>query len=145
INGVSKSHAMTGWRIGYACGDKALIKGLTGLASQSTSNPSTPSQWAAVAAYEMDRSFLTEFNETFRQRRDHAYNLLEEIPYTTCIKPEGAFYLFPNLRNVRIRWVMILWTISSKTCLKMLMLLLFRDPLSVWKIIYASAIQQVKK
>ncbi len=99
INGVSKSHAMTGWRIGYACGDKALIKGLTGLASQSTSNPSTPSQWAAVAAYEMDRSFLTEFNETFRQRRDHAYNLLEEIPYTTCIKPEGAFYLFPNFKE----------------------------------------------
>lgn len=99
INGVSKSHAMTGWRIGYACGDKALIKGLTGLASQSTSNPATPSQWAAVAAYEMDLSFLTEFNETFKQRRDHAYSLLEEIPYTTCIKPEGAFYLFPNFKE----------------------------------------------
>lgn len=99
INGVSKSHAMTGWRIGYACADKALIKGLTGLASQSTSNPSTPSQWAAVAAYEMDLSFLTEFNEIFKQRRDHAYNLLKEIPYTTCIKPEGAFYLFPNFKE----------------------------------------------
>ncbi|WP_462420814.1 pyridoxal phosphate-dependent aminotransferase [Salinicoccus sp. Marseille-QA3877] len=99
INGVSKSHAMTGWRIGYACGDKNLIKGLTGLASQSTSNPSTPSQWAAVAAYEMDLSFLTEFNKTFKHRRDHAYNLLKEIPYTTCIKPEGAFYLFPNFKE----------------------------------------------
>lgn len=99
INGVSKSHAMTGWRIGYACGDKALIKGLTGLASQSTSNPAAPSQWAAVAAYEMDLSFLTEFNDTFKQRRDHAYDILKEIPYTTCIKPEGAFYLFPNFKE----------------------------------------------
>lgn len=99
VNGVSKSHAMTGWRIGYACGDKALIKGLTGLASQSTSNPATPSQWAAVAAYEMDAGFLEEFNQTFKSRRDHAYDLLQEIPHTTCIKPEGAFYLFPNFKE----------------------------------------------
>ncbi len=99
INGVSKSHAMTGWRIGYACADKALIKGLTGLASQSTSNPASPSQWAAVAAYEMDEGFLGEFAQTFQDRRDHAYELLQGIPHTTCIKPDGAFYLFPNFRE----------------------------------------------
>lgn len=103
INGVSKSHAMTGWRIGYACGDKALIKGLTGLASQSTSNPASPSQWAAVAAYGMDEGFLEEFNQTFRDRRDHAYALLEEIPHTTCIKPDGAFYLFPNFKECTVK------------------------------------------
>lgn len=100
VNGVSKSHSMTGWRIGYACADSALVKGMTGLASQSTSNPTTPSQWAAVAAYEMELSFLDSYNETFRNRRDHAFNLLMEIPHVECIKPEGAFYLFPNFKKV---------------------------------------------
>lgn len=100
VNGVSKSHSMTGWRIGYACGDSELVKAMTDLSSQSTSNPTTPSQWAAVAAYDMDKSFLKKYNETFKNRRDHAYKLLVDIPYVECIKPEGAFYLFPNFSEV---------------------------------------------
>ncbi|MFD2829333.1 pyridoxal phosphate-dependent aminotransferase [Corticicoccus populi] len=103
INGVSKSHSMTGWRIGYACADSALIKGMTGLASQSTSNPTTPAQWAAVAAYEMDKTFLDSYNETFRNRRDHAYDLLMTVPHVECIKPEGAFYLFPNFKTTAVK------------------------------------------
>lgn len=99
VNGVSKSHAMTGWRIGYACGDSDVIKGMTKLASQSTSNPSTPSQWAAVAAYNMEEGYLHEYNEIFNRRRDHAYQLLLEVPYVSCIKPEGAFYLYPNFKD----------------------------------------------
>lgn len=100
VNGVSKSHSMTGWRIGYACGDSQLVKAMTDLSSQSTSNPTTPSQWAAVAAYDMDQSFLKKYNETFKKRRDHAYQLLVDIPHVECIKPEGAFYLFPNFSEV---------------------------------------------
>lgn len=96
VNGVSKSHAMTGWRIGYACGDRDVMKAMTDLTSHSTSNAATPSQWAAVAAYEMDPSYLEEYNRTFNDRRDRAYEKLMEIPYIDCIKPEGAFYLFPN-------------------------------------------------
>ncbi|MCG1009110.1 pyridoxal phosphate-dependent aminotransferase [Salinicoccus sp. ID82-1] len=99
INGVSKSHAMTGWRIGYACGDRDVMKAMTDLTSHSTSNPATPSQWAAVAAYEMDPSYLEEYNRTFNERRDRAYEKLMEIPYIDCIKPEGAFYLFPNFKE----------------------------------------------
>lgn len=100
INGVSKSHAMTGWRVGYACGDKSLIKVLTKLQSQSISSVATPSQWAAVAAYEMDRSFLDEYNRTFRERRDNAYKQMIDLPYVRCIKPQGAFYLFPYWKEV---------------------------------------------
>lgn len=100
VNGVSKSHSMTGWRIGYACGNRELIKAMSDLASQSTSNPTTPSQWAAVAAYDMDEAFLTSYNKTFKDRRDHAYKLLMDIPHVECIKPEGAFYLFPNFKAI---------------------------------------------
>ena len=96
VNGVSKSHSMTGWRIGYVCGDSDVVKGMTALSSHSTSNPATPSQWAALAAYNMDPSYLEEYNRTFKERRDKAYEKLMEIPYIDCIKPEGAFYLFPN-------------------------------------------------
>lgn len=103
INGVSKSHAMTGWRIGYCCGNSEVIKGMTDLTSHSTSNPATPSQWAAVAAYEMDDSFIRSYNQTFHERRDAAYDKLMEIPYIECIKPEGAFYLFPNFRECATR------------------------------------------
>ncbi|MHC0552326.1 pyridoxal phosphate-dependent aminotransferase [Salinicoccus sp. CNSTN-B1] len=103
VNGVSKSHAMTGWRIGYACGDRDLMKAMTDLTTHSTSNPATPSQWAAVAAYEMEDSYLVEYNNTFRERRDKAYSKLMELPYITCIKPEGAFYLFPNFKECAVK------------------------------------------
>lgn len=97
INGVSKSHSMTGWRIGYACGDAKLIKAMTDLSSHSTSNPTTPSQWAALEAYNGDKTFLNEMNQTFKARLDEIYPKLMEIPGIQCIKPRGAFYLYPNV------------------------------------------------
>lgn len=97
INGVSKSHSMTGWRIGYACGDAKLIKAMTDLSSHSTSNPTTPSQWAALEAYNGDKTFLNEMNQTFKARLDEIYPKLMEIPGIQCIKPKGAFYLYPNV------------------------------------------------
>lgn len=97
INGVSKSHSMTGWRIGYAAGDKAVIKAMTDLASHSTSNPTTPSQWASIEAYNGDKTFLNEMKATFKSRLDTVYPKLIEIKGLTCIKPRGAFYLYPNV------------------------------------------------
>ncbi|MGK0554531.1 pyridoxal phosphate-dependent aminotransferase [Macrococcus capreoli] len=97
INGVSKSHSMTGWRIGYACGDAKLIKAMTDLSSHSTSNPTTPSQWAAIEAYNGDKTFLNEMNGIFKSRLDEIYPKLMEIPGIQCIKPKGAFYLYPNV------------------------------------------------
>lgn len=99
INGVSKSHSMTGWRIGYACGDSALIKAMTDLASHSTSNPTTPSQWAAIEAYNGDKNFLHEMKNIFKDRLEVIYPLLMEIPGIQCIKPQGAFYLYPNVKE----------------------------------------------
>ncbi|TDL97799.1 pyridoxal phosphate-dependent aminotransferase [Macrococcus brunensis] len=99
INGVSKSHSMTGWRIGYAAGDRQLIKAMTDLASHSTSNPTTPSQWAAIEAYDGDQTFLREMNKTFKSRLDTIYPQLMEIPGIECIKPKGAFYLYPNVKE----------------------------------------------
>ncbi|TDM13234.1 pyridoxal phosphate-dependent aminotransferase [Macrococcus lamae] len=97
INGVSKSHSMTGWRIGYAAGDAKLIKAMTDLASHSTSNPTTPSQWAAVEAYNGDDSFIKKMNGIFKDRLETIYPKLMEIPGIQCIKPRGAFYLYPNV------------------------------------------------
>lgn len=99
INGVSKSHSMTGWRIGYAAGDAALIKAMTDLASHSTSNPTTPSQWATVEAYNGDETFINEMNSIFKERLDTIYPKLMEIPGIRCIKPKGAFYLYPNVKE----------------------------------------------
>lgn len=97
INGVSKSHAMTGWRIGYAAGPKDIIKAMTNLASHSTSNPTSISQYAALAAYEAKIDTAAEIKQIFADRLDKFYRLISEIPGITCIKPEGAFYLFPNV------------------------------------------------
>lgn len=97
INGVSKSHAMTGWRIGYAAGPKQLIKAMTNLASQSTSNPTSISQYAALAAYEVDQDPVTDMKKAFADRLDTLYELIIEIPGISCVKPKGAFYLFPNV------------------------------------------------
>jgi len=96
VNGVSKAYAMTGWRIGYAAGPVALIKAIAKLQSQSTSNPSSVSQAAALAALTGDISFLAERNEIFRQRRDICVDLLNKSPGISCIKPEGAFYVYPS-------------------------------------------------
>lgn len=97
INGVSKSHSMTGWRIGYAAGDQALIKAMTNLASHSTSNPTTTAQYATIEAYTGPQDQVEIMRSAFEQRLDAIYDQLLEIPGLTCLKPQGAFYLFPNV------------------------------------------------
>lgn len=100
INGVSKSYAMTGWRIGYAGGPKELIKAMAKIQSQSTSNPSSISQAAAVAALNGDQSFLKPRNDAFKARRDMVVEMLNDAEGITCIKPEGAFYVYPSCAGV---------------------------------------------
>ncbi|MFC4557357.1 pyridoxal phosphate-dependent aminotransferase [Virgibacillus kekensis] len=97
INGVSKSHAMTGWRIGYAAGPEKIIKAMTSLASHSTSNPTSIAQYAALAAYQADGDANKEMRKVFSERLELLYSLLNDIPGIQCIKPKGAFYLFPNV------------------------------------------------
>lgn len=97
INGVSKSHAMTGWRIGYAAGSKKVIKAMTNLASHSTSNPTTVAQYAALAAYTSSQEEVMTMKEAFSQRLEKLYEWVTAIPGITCVKPQGAFYLFPNV------------------------------------------------
>lgn len=96
MNGVSKAYAMTGWRIGYAAGPEPLIKAMAKVQSQSTSNPSSISQAAAVAALNGDHSFLAERNKTFVHRRDVIVGLLNQAPGLRCATPEGAFYVYPS-------------------------------------------------
>ncbi len=96
VNGVSKSYAMTGWRIGYAAGPQPLIKAMAKIQSQSTSNPCSISQAASVAALNGDQSFLAERNEVFKKRRDMVVKMLNEAEGIECLKPEGAFYVFPS-------------------------------------------------
>ncbi|HET7615476.1 MAG TPA: pyridoxal phosphate-dependent aminotransferase [Bacillales bacterium] len=99
INGVSKTYSMTGWRIGYAAGNADLIKAMTGLASHSTSNPTTVSQFAAMAALEESQEIVDEMRLAFEERLAKAYEKVTEIPGITCVKPRGAFYLFPNVKE----------------------------------------------
>ncbi|MBM7661286.1 aspartate aminotransferase [Bacillus mesophilus] len=97
INGVSKSHSMTGWRIGYALGNKAIITAMTNLASHSTSNPTSIAQYASIAAYQGSQDTLETMRKAFEERLTIIYDKLIQIPGFTCIKPQGAFYLFPNV------------------------------------------------
>ncbi|MBL3643755.1 pyridoxal phosphate-dependent aminotransferase [Peribacillus frigoritolerans] len=99
INGVSKSHSMTGWRIGYAVGDETIIKAMANLASHSTSNPTTTAQYGAIAAYEGTQEPVEEMRQAFEGRLNKIYDKLVEIPGVSCIKPQGAFYLFPNVKR----------------------------------------------
>jgi aspartate aminotransferase len=99
INGLSKSHSMTGWRIGYAAGDKEIIKAMTDLASHSTSNPTSIAQYAAIAAYSGPQEPVEEMRQAFEERLNIIYEKLVQIPGFTCVKPQGAFYLFPNARE----------------------------------------------
>ncbi len=94
VNGVSKAYSMTGWRIGYGAGPKHLIKAMTDLQSQSTSNPSSISQAAAVAAINGPHDFLNEWRESFSRRRDFVLTALADVPKLQLIKPMGAFYLY---------------------------------------------------
>lgn len=98
-NGVSKSYAMTGWRIGYAGGPAELIKAIGVIQSQSTSNPSSVSQEAATAALNGDQSFLQERNDKFRERRDLVVKMLNEAEGLNCHTPEGAFYVYPSCKG----------------------------------------------
>jgi aspartate aminotransferase len=100
MNGVSKAYAMTGWRIGYAAGNKDLIKAMGKLQSQSTSNPSSISQAAAVEALNGDQSFLKTRAQVFKKRRDYVVNALNNITGITCSLPEGAFYVFPSCKEL---------------------------------------------
>ncbi|MBW3113286.1 pyridoxal phosphate-dependent aminotransferase [Bacillus sp. MCCB 382] len=97
INGVSKSHSMTGWRIGYAAGNEGVIKAMTNLASHSTSNPTTISQFGAVAAYLGDQKPVEDMRNSFEERLNIVFDKLNNIPGFHCLKPQGAFYLFPNV------------------------------------------------
>ncbi|MZR14167.1 aminotransferase class I/II-fold pyridoxal phosphate-dependent enzyme [Maritimibacter sp. DP07] len=97
VNGVSKAYAMTGWRIGYAGGPEELIAALRKIQSQSTTNPCTISQWAAVAALEGPQDFLAGNAKIFQRRRDLVVSLLNEAPGVSCPVPEGAFYVYPSI------------------------------------------------
>jgi len=99
INGVSKSHAMTGWRIGYAAGSIDIIKAMTNFVSHATSNPTSISQYATLAAYEAEIDPTVKMREIFADRLDTLYNSLINIPGISCDKPKGAFYLFPNVKE----------------------------------------------
>ncbi len=96
-NGVSKAYAMTGWRIGYAAGPEELIAAMRKVQSQSTSNPSSVSQWAAVEALTGPQDFLAENRKTFQRRRDLVVRALNQCEGITCPRPEGAFYVYPSI------------------------------------------------
>tara|TARA_Y100000992_G_scaffold93051_1_gene59884 strand:+ start:154 stop:1353 length:1200 start_codon:yes stop_codon:yes gene_type:complete len=100
MNGVSKSYAMTGWRIGYAAGEKELIKSISKIQSQSTSNPSSISQAAAVEALNGKQDFIKVRAQAFQERRDFIVNSLNAIDGINCLKPDGAFYVFPNCKGL---------------------------------------------
>lgn len=99
INGVSKTYAMTGWRIGFAVGDEKIIQAMTQLASQSTSNPVAVSQYAAIEALTGEQSTVEDMRQVFEKRLNHIYPKVAALPGVSLIKPEGAFYLFPNVKK----------------------------------------------
>ena len=99
INGVSKSYSMTGWRIGYAGGPKDLIKAMAKIQSQSTTNPSSISQAAAVEALSGDQSFIKVRADAFKERRDFVVSGLNKIDGINCLNPQGAFYVFPSCKG----------------------------------------------
>ena len=97
INGVAKSHSMTGWRIGYAAGNAEIIESMTDLASHSTSNPTTTSQYATIEAYNGTQDSVEEMRKAFESRLETIYPKLNAIPGFNVIKPQGAFYLLPDV------------------------------------------------
>ncbi len=100
MNGVSKSYAMTGWRIGYAAGPKNIISAIRKIQSQSTSNPSSISQAAAVEALNGAQDFINKRSNAFKERRDFVVNSLNNIKGINCLKPNGAFYVFPSCQKL---------------------------------------------
>jgi aspartate aminotransferase len=96
VNGVSKAYSMTGWRIGYAGGPEQLIKAIATIQSQSTSNPSSISQWAAVEALNGTQDFIATNAKVFKERRDLVVSMLNQANGLNCPRPEGAFYVYPS-------------------------------------------------
>jgi aspartate aminotransferase len=99
LNGVSKAYCMTGWRLGYAGGPEFLIKAMATLQSQSTTNPSSITQWASVEALDGPQDFIAKNNAVFKERRDLVVSMLNQAKGITCPKPEGAFYVFPSCKG----------------------------------------------
>jgi len=112
VNGVSKSHAMTGWRIGYAAGPKDVITAMANIQSQSTSNPASISQKAALEALTGPQDFIATMNIEFDKRRKYMVERLNKIPGMSCLMPVGAFYAFPNISKLFGR------SINGKTTIK---------------------------
>ena len=100
VNGVSKAYAMTGWRIGYAAGPQPLIRAMVTVQSQSTTNPCSISQWAAVEALEGPQDYVAEAATAFRRRRDLVVARLNAIPGIECPEPDGAFYVYPSIAGL---------------------------------------------
>ena len=100
MNGVSKSYSMTGWRIGYAAGPKEIIKAIAKIQSQSTTNPSSISQAAAVEALNGTQDFIKTRSNSFKERRDFVVKELNNIKDISCLNPNGAFYVFPNCKKL---------------------------------------------
>ena len=98
-NGVSKAYAMTGWRIGYAAGPKSLIAAMRKIQSQSTSNPCSVSQWAAVEALNGPQDYIEANNAIFKRRRDMVVDMLNAAEGISCLTPEGAFYVYPSIHG----------------------------------------------
>ena len=99
MNGVSKAYAMTGWRIGYCAGPVELIKAMRKIQSQSTSNPTSISQWAAVEALNGTQDFIPERAKAFKERRDLVVSMLNQANGLDCPTPEGAFYVYPSCQG----------------------------------------------
>jgi aspartate aminotransferase len=99
VNGVSKAYSMTGWRIGYAGGPEALIKAMGKLQSQSTSNPNSIAQWAALEALNGPQDFIQSSKKVFQQRRDLVVSMLNQAKGLTCRTPDGAFYVYPSVKG----------------------------------------------
>lgn len=100
VNGMSKPYSMTGWRIGYVAGQNPYIKAMTDLASHSTSNTTTFAQYGALAALTGTQEPLAMMKKAFEERRNEILPLLRDIPGVSCVEPKGAFYLFPNVKQV---------------------------------------------
>jgi aspartate aminotransferase len=103
MNGVSKAYSMTGWRIGYAAGSEQLIEAMCTIQSQSTSNPTSISQYAAFAALTGDQSFIADMNKEFKKRHDFVVAELNTIDGVECVETDGTFYVFPNIEKLLAR------------------------------------------
>ena len=99
INGVSKAYSMTGWRIGFTAGPEEIISGINKIQSHSTSNASSISQYAAIEAFNGPQDAVEKMRIEFQERRNYIHNAITSIPNISCYKPNGAFYLFPNISN----------------------------------------------